>query len=149
MVETELNQVAKNQAIADAVGEQMFANDPATKHLGIELISIAAGQVTMRMVVQAFMANGHGMCHGGYLFLFADSAFAFACNSHGQRAVAAGANIDFIAPAHLADTLTATAAMINQSGRQGLYDITIRNQNEQLIAVFRGRSATIKGSFLI
>ena len=138
-----------NQAIANAVGAQMFADDPATKHLGIRLISIAPGQACMQMIVQSFMANGHGMCHGGYLFLFADSAFAFACNSHGQRAVAAGATIDFIAPAQIGDTLSAKAGMLNQSGRSGVYDITVRNQQEQLIAVFRGRSATIKGSFSI
>ena len=137
------------QALADAVGEQMFADDPATKHLGIQLVSIGPGRANMQMVVQAFMANGHGTCHGGYLFLFADSAFAFACNSHGQRAVAAGASIDFIAPAQVADTLTASAMMLNQSGRSGLYDINVHNQQGQLIAVFRGQSATIKGSFSI
>ena len=135
------------QAIAKSVGEQMFADDPATQHLGIELVSIGPGCAAMQMGVQPFMANGHGMCHGGYLFLFADSAFAFACNSHGQRTVAAGATIDFIAPAQIGDTLTARATMLSRSGRNGLYDITVHNQQGQLIAVFRGRSATIKGNF--
>lgn len=136
------------EAIAQHVGKQMFANDPATKHLGITLTSIGPGRAVMQMHVQSFMANGHGMCHGGYLFLLADSAFAFACNSHGQRAVAAGASIDFIAPAQVGDQLTVRADMVSQSGRQGLYDMTVHNQHAQLIAVFRGRSATIKGSFL-
>lgn len=142
-----MSQLDTAQAVAAAVGKQMFADDPATKYLGIELVSIGPGCAAMKMVVQAFMANGHGMCHGGYIFLFADSAFAFACNSHGQRAVAAGASIDFIAPAQVGDTLSANATMLNQSGRSGHYDITVHNQQEQLIAVFRGRSATIKGSF--
>ena len=143
-----MQRLSDPQAIATHVGEHMYADDPATKHLGIELISIEPGRAHMRMPVSDFMANGHGMCHGGYLFLLADSAFAFACNSHGQRAVAAAASIDFIAPARVGDVLTARAVMVSQSGRQGLYDMSIHNQIEQLIALFRGRSATIKGSFL-
>jgi acyl-CoA thioesterase len=126
----------------------MYDNDPATAHLGIELAQIAPGKALMRMTVQDFMVNGHGICHGGYLFLFADSAFAFACNSHGQRAVAAAASIDFLAPGKLGDRLTANGQMRHQATRTGLYDIEVKNQDDVVLAIFRGRSATIKGSFL-
>ncbi len=136
------------EQIAQLVGTKMYQHDPATKHLGIELVTIAPGQSVMRMTVQAFMANGHGICHGGYLFLFADSAFAFACNSHGQRAVAAGASIDFLAAGKVGDVLTATGNMIQQGNRTGLYDMKVTNQDNLILALFRGRSATIKGSFL-
>ncbi len=133
---------------AHTVGQLMLAQDTAIQHLGIELVSIGAGQATMTMKVQPFMTNGHGMCHGGYIFLLADSAFAYACNSYGQRAVAAGASIEFLAPAQYDDLLTATATMQHQAGRSGIYDMQVHNQSGQLIAVFRGRSATIKGSFV-
>jgi acyl-CoA thioesterase len=141
-------QTLSAQAVATHVGQQMYANDPATQHLGIELVQIAPGQAQMRMTVKDFMVNGHGICHGGYLFLFADSAFAFACNSHGQYAVAAGASIDFLAPGKLGDTLTAHGRMLHQANRTGVYDIEVKNQADVVLAVFRGRSATIKGSFL-
>jgi acyl-CoA thioesterase len=135
-------------SIAKQVGQQMYANDKATQHLGIELVSIAPGQSAMRMTIKDFMVNGHGICHGGYLFLLADSAFAFACNSHGQFAVAAGANIDFLAPGKLGDVLTAVGKQITQGKRSGLYDMTVTNQDGVVLAIFRGRSATIKGSFI-
>jgi acyl-CoA thioesterase len=134
--------------IASLVGEKMFANDPASQHLGIELVQISPGKATMRMTVKDYMVNGHGICHGGYLFLFADSAFAFACNSHGQYAVAAAASIDFLAPGKLGDVLSADGVVIQQGQRSGVYDMTVKNQDGKALAIFRGRSATIKGSFL-
>ena len=88
------------------------------------------------------------MCHGGYIFMLADSAFAFACNSHNQRAVAASAAIEFIAAAHRGDVLTADCAEQSRGGRSGLYDTRVTDQSGRLIALFRGRSATIRGRFV-
>ncbi len=136
------------QAIADRVGKMMWAEDHASQHLGMELLAVQPGQATIRMKVTATMVNGHGLCHGGYIFMLADSTFAFACNSHGQRAVAASASIEFLAPAREGDSLTCHGQMRQQGKRNGLYDMTVTNQEGQTIALFRGRSATIKGSFL-
>ena len=93
------------------------------------------------------MVNGHGTCHGGFIFAVADSTFAYACNSFNHRAVAAGVDINFLAPAHLGDLLTAHGHARHQGGRSGVYDIEVSNQDGKLVAVFRGRAARIKGHF--
>lgn len=136
------------QEIAKLVGNKMFAHDSATKNLGIELLDIAPGYARMQMTVIESMVNGHGICHGGYLFLFADSTFAFACNSHGQFSVAAGASIDFLSAVQLGDVLTCEGKQVQQGKRAGVYDMTITDQNQKTVAIFRGRSATIKGNFV-
>jgi acyl-CoA thioesterase len=128
--------------MADA-SEAMFAADLASRELGIELLSAGDGVATMRMTVTPAMVNGHGIAHGGYLFLFADSAFAYACNSHGPATVAAGADIDFVAPARRGDVLTATAAERTRFGRSGIYDVTVA-RGDEVIAEFRGRSRTLR-----
>ena len=135
------------QQRAEAVGHAMLADDRATNHLGIELLDISPGRARMRMRVRREFTNGHGICHGGYIFLLADSPFAFACNSHNQRAVAAGCSIEFLAPAHEGDELTAEGAEQYAAGRSGIYDMRVTNQDGRLIALFRGKSATIKGRF--
>ncbi|WP_225447491.1 hydroxyphenylacetyl-CoA thioesterase PaaI [Streptacidiphilus sp. PB12-B1b] len=122
----------------------MFAADRASRDLGMELLEAEAGRAVLRMTVTAQMLNGHGTAHGGYLFLFADSAFACACNSHGPVTVAAAADIDFVAPAHEGDVLVATARERTSYGRSGIYDVSIR-RGEQVIAEFRGRSRTLRG----
>jgi acyl-CoA thioesterase len=94
------------------------------------------------------MTNGHGICHGGFMFLLADSTFAFACNSHNQRAVAASAEIHFIASAYEGDVLTAEGVEQHLAGRSGVYDMRVTDQSGRLIALFRGKSATIKGQFV-
>ncbi len=134
-------------AVAQHVGRAMFAQDRACQEQGIELIQIEPGKATMQMLVKAAMVNGHNICHGGFVFLLADSAFAYACNSYGQRAVASSAAIEFLGASNLGDRLTAAATMVKQGKRSGLYDIVVTNQDAQTIALFRGRSATIKGSF--
>ncbi|MFP5406854.1 MAG: hydroxyphenylacetyl-CoA thioesterase PaaI [Gammaproteobacteria bacterium] len=125
----------------------MMADDRASQHLGITLLEVAPGRARMRMTVRPEFANGHGVCHGGYIFLLADTAFAFACNSHNQRAVAAGASIEFLAPAHEGDVLTAEGVERHLAGRHGVYDIEVSDQDGRRIALFRGKSATIKGRF--
>ena len=117
----------------------MFAADHASRALGIELLSCEEGTATLRMTVTAAMVNGHGIAHGGYLFLFADTAFACACNSHGPPTVAAGADITFVAPVREGEVLHAHAAERVRYGRSGVYDVTLL-RGEEIVAEFRGRS---------
>lgn len=126
----------------------MWDEDNATRHVGMRLIEVTPGRARLCLTVRSEFTNGHGMCHGGYIFMLADSAFAFACNSHNQRAVAASAAIDFIAAAQLGDELTAECTEQSRGGRSGLYDTRVTDQNGKLIALFRGRSATIRGRFI-
>lgn len=126
----------------------MWAEDTATRHVGMELLDVAPGRARLSLTVRDEFTNGHGMCHGGYIFMLADSAFAFACNSHNQRTVAASAAIDFVAAAQRGDVLTADCAEQSRGGRSGLYDTRVTDQNGRLIALFRGRSATIRGRFI-
>ena len=135
------------QQRADEVGRIMFADDTAARHLGIEILELRAGYACLRMLVRPEFTNGHGICHGGYLFLLADTAFAYSCNSHNQRAVAASAHIDFLAPGQRGDVLTAEAQEQQLVGRSGVYDVRVANQHGAVIAMFRGKSATIKGRF--
>ena len=109
------------------------------------VVEVSPGRATLTMTVREDMLNGHQTCHGGFIAALADSAFAFACNSYGEPAVASGFSIDFIAPGRLGDVLTAVCAEIAKTGRTGLYDTAICNQHGQRIAVFRGRSHTVKG----
>ena len=99
------------------------------------------------MTVRQDMVNGHGTCHGGFIFTVADCAFAYACNSTNHRAVAAGADISFLAPAHLGDVLTSIGKARHQGGRSGLYDIEVANQRGELIALFRGRAMRVNSRF--
>ena len=122
--------------------EQMWAGDEASRGLGIELGEVTPGAATARMVVRSDMVNGHGMCHGGYLFLLADTAFAFACNTHGVPVVAAGADVAFLATAHVGDELVATAEERVLTGRSGLYDVTVR-RGDDVVVEFRGRSRSL------
>ena len=132
-----------DQDRAERSARVMFANDTATKHLGMTLESVGPGFACLRMRVARHMLNAHSTCHGGYLFTLGDSTFAFACNSFNLVAVAASASIEFLAPAYLDDALTAKANVQSQGRRTGLYDVVITNQNEQRIAMFRGRSHRI------
>jgi acyl-CoA thioesterase len=124
---------------AQEQADAMYATDTATRALGITISDVAPGRATARMVVREDMLNGHGICHGGYLFLLADSAFAFACNTHGVPVVAAGADVSFLAGVSLGDELVATAEERVLRGRSGLYDVTVR-RGEESVAEFRGRS---------
>lgn len=136
------------QQIAEAVGVEMLARDTASQALGMRLEKIAPGHARMSMTVREDMLNGHQTCHGGFIFTLADSAFAFACNSANKATVAAGANIDFLAPGKAGDVLTAEAVEQSRSGRTGVYDITVTNQDGRRIALFRGKSYQLQGAVL-
>ncbi|MDT0386714.1 hydroxyphenylacetyl-CoA thioesterase PaaI [Streptomyces dubilierae] len=123
----------------------MFAADEASRGLGIELLEQGEGTAVLRMTVTRSMVNGHGIAHGGYVFLLADSAFACACNSHGPTTLAAGADITFVAPAHEGDVLVASAEERTRYGRSGLYDVTVR-RGDEVMAEFRGRSRSIRST---
>jgi acyl-CoA thioesterase len=113
--------------------------------LGMGIESVAPGESRVSMRVRLDMVNGHGICHGGLIFALADSAFAFACNSHGHNTVAAGAAIEFLAPGREGDVLTASASERWRAGKSGIYEIEVRNQRGELIALFRGRCHQIAG----
>lgn len=122
----------------------MLAGDAATQGLGIEISDVAVGRATATMRVAAGMVNGHGMAHGGYVFLLADTAFAFACNTHGAAVVAAGADVTFLAPAREGERLTAVATERARAGRSGVYDVTVRAEDGRVVAEFRGRSRELR-----
>lgn len=133
------------QAVADQVRDGMFANDSASKSLGMQLLEVAPGAATLQMTVRGDMLNGHESCHGGFIAALADSAFAYACNSYNELTVASGFSVDFMAPARQGDLLTARCSEVSKAGRTGVYDAEIVNQRGERLAVFRGRSYTLKG----
>ena len=120
--------------------EGMYARDRASRELGIEIDAAGEGRATARMTVEDDMLNGFAVCHGGFVFTLADTAFAFACNSYGELTVAAGASIDFLHPVYAGDRLEATATERVRRRRTGVYDVSVRNQDGLEVAVFRGRS---------
>lgn len=128
------------QTVAEKVRDTMLADDAATRLLGMQVAEVAPGRAVVTMTVRADMLNGFAICHGGLIATLADSAFAFACNARNALTVASGFGIDILKSAQLNDVLTATAEETSLAGRTGLYDITVKNQNGDLIAMFRGRS---------
>jgi acyl-CoA thioesterase len=122
----------------------LHAGDAASRALGIEILSVAPGCVSVAMTVRADMLNGHGTCHGGMLFSLADSAFAFACNSRGEAMVAAGASIEFLSPAALHERVIARATETSRSQRHGIYDVVLAGRSGEAIAHFRGRCARLR-----
>lgn len=138
----------EEDALARACAKAMWENDKASRHLGIKLGDVSAGCARLSMEVQDFMTNGHGICHGGYIFTLADSTFAFACNSRNQNMVAQNCAVTFLLPVKLGDTLEADAREISRSNRSGLYDISVRRDDGGLVAEFRGHSRSIKGTWL-
>ncbi len=139
---------SRAQATAQRAVRALYDGDRASQALGMTVERCAPGQATVSMQVRADMVNGHGICHGGLVFALADSAFAFACNSHGDNTVAAGAAIEFLAPARDGDRLTATAVERWRTGRTGIYEIEVRNQRDEAIALFRGRSHQVAGRLI-
>ncbi|HEV7908061.1 MAG TPA: hydroxyphenylacetyl-CoA thioesterase PaaI [Pseudonocardiaceae bacterium] len=121
----------------------MFAADKASNALGIKALDLGHGTARLSMTITEQMINGHGIAHGGYVFLLADTAFACACNRTGSVTVAANAEIDFIAPTRLGDELVAEAVERTRFGRSGIYDITVR-RGDEVVAEFRGRSRTLR-----
>ena len=137
-----------DQQRAEASAQAMWDGDRASQWLGMKIDEIAPGKAVLSMDIRREMTNGHDTCHGGFIFSLADSAFAFACNSYNQRAVAQMVQITYIAPAYFGDRLTAQAREISRRGRSGIYDIRVSNQKGEHIAEFRGHSRVVKGTFV-
>jgi len=133
------------QGVAERAAAAMWERDRASQGLGMRIVRVAPGQAEIAMTVRSDMVNGHAICHGGLVFTLADSAFAFACNSHNLNTVANGCAIEFLAPAQEGDVLTAVAREQAQVGRNGVYDVEVRNQAGTIVALFRGKSTRIKG----
>ena len=127
--------------IAQRAATAMEQADAAGREAGVRLLAVGPGRARTALTVEARHLNGHGICHGGYVFLLADAAFAYACNSYGVSAVAAGADIDFLRPVPLGADLVAEAV---ERARSGLYDVTVRVTNE-VVAEFRGRARQVPG----
>jgi len=137
------------QQIAEATRDAMWANDRASKALGMQVLAVGPGTATLSMTVREDMLNGHDLCHGGLVATLADSAFAFACNAHNELTVASGFDVNLLAAARLGDVLTARAIEVSKAGRTGVYDIGVSNQRGEAVAAFRGRSYTMKGKALV
>ena len=131
------------QAIADEAAAAMLATDRVGPMLGMRTVKIAPGTCTLAMTIRPDMGNGHGICHGGMIFTLADSAFAFACNSGGGSCVAATGSIDFLAPAHVGDELSAVATTVWRRGRTGIHEVEVTSQKGDVVALFRGRSQLV------
>ena len=129
-------------ALARACAEKMQANDKACEGMGIRLVEVGPGHATMSMRVTEVMSNGHGMCHGGFIFSLADSTFAYACNAANQMAVAAQCTISFLRPVRVGNTLVAVAEFRAEAGRTGIYDVRV-SRGDEIVAEFRGHSRMI------
>ena len=133
------------QARAERCAQSMMAADAASRALGMRIEHIAPGQATLSMLVTPEMLNGHKICHGGYTFTLADSAFAFACNTYNQITVAQQNQITYLSPGQAGERLTAAAVEVSKTGRSGIYDVTVTGGDGRIVAVFRGLSRSIKG----
>jgi acyl-CoA thioesterase len=134
--------------LAQDAAKAMWARDHAAQALGMAIVEVKPGTSRLTMPVRQDMVNGHAICHGGMLFALADTAFAYACNSYNLNTVASACNIDFLAPAHLGDSLIAVAEERSQRGRTGVYDVTVSTAAGKTVALFRGKSARIKGEVI-
>ena len=134
-----------SQSLAELAGKTRYERDPASQTRGMTLDDIRPGSARMAMRVREDMLNGHRSCHGGYIFMLADSAFAFACNSHNHNAVGAGCTIDYLAPGRLGDLLSAEAVEQALLGKTGVYDVKVSNQDGRIVALLRGKSHRIGG----
>ncbi|HEX5999253.1 MAG TPA: hydroxyphenylacetyl-CoA thioesterase PaaI [Hyphomicrobiaceae bacterium] len=136
------------QTLAQRCAEAMWSGDHATRGLGMDLLEVGPGRAVIGMTIRESMANGQGNCHGGFIFALADSAFAFACNSHGPMTVAQHCSVTFLRPGRVGDRLTAQAVERTRAGRSGIYDVSITRADGALIAEFRGHSRTVEGSWV-
>ena len=136
------------EQLAKACADAMWAEDQASRGLGMELLSVGPGRAELAMTVTDRMVNGHKICHGGFIFTLADSTFAFACNTYNQRTVAQHCAVTFLTAGKLGDRLTARGVEVSRRGRSGIYDITVARQDGTVIAEFRGHSRTIEGEMV-
>ena len=137
------------QAVAERVGVGMMAEDAASRGLGMRVEAMGPGYARLSMRVRADMLNGFKICHGGFITLLADSAFAFACNSSNELTLAAGIVVDFVAPAMEGELLVAEAKEVVLTGRTGVYDVTVTNETRQIVALLRGRSHRTKNKQVV
>lgn len=137
-----------SQQLAQACADALYERDVAARELGIAVDKVTPGEAWLSMTVRPEMLNGHGIAHGGFIFTLADTAFAYACNNQNHNTVAAGARIEYLAPAHPGDRLVATASMVSERGRTGVYDVIVHNEAGDVLALFRGNSHRIKGSVI-
>jgi acyl-CoA thioesterase len=136
------------QELAEACARAMWNSDSTSQRLGMTLDHVGPGTAVLSMTVTDAMSNGHGNCHGGYIFTLADSTFAFACNSYNQLAVAQHCSVTYLLPVRMGDRLTAAATEVSRRGRSGIYDIRITTQDGAHVAEFRGHSRSVKGTHL-
>jgi phenylacetic acid degradation protein PaaD len=137
--------------LARRCAETLYARDKASQSLGMTIEDVGPGRAVLRMPVTETMLNGHDICHGGYVVMVADSAFAFACNTYDQVTVAAGFDVTFLRSARLGDVLVATATERTRSGKSGIYDVTVSRATDagaEVVAEFRGRSRVVAGTVL-
>jgi acyl-CoA thioesterase len=135
--------------IARLSAEAMWTGDRASQGLGMEILEVGPGYARLAMTVTGRMVNGHDLCHGGFIFTLADSAFAFACNSHGAYAMAQHCAVTFLAPGRLGMRLVAEAAERHRAERSGIYDVAVRDEaSGTVIAEFRGYSRTVPGNWV-
>jgi acyl-CoA thioesterase len=144
---THANQMSPDE-LARATAAAMYENDACSRALGLEILEVRAGYARLRMAVRDDFLNGHEICHGGLIFTLADSTFAFACNTYNINTVAAGCSIEFLKPVPRGEVLTAEAIEQTLSGRTGIYDIRVTNRAEETVAMFRGKSAQIRGNLI-
>lgn len=137
------------QALAERVRDGMSANDRVLKAHGIRFEAVGPGYAKLTMTVREDMLNGFDICHGGFITVLADTAFAYSCNSYNEQTVASGISLDFMAPGRPGDVLCAEAKEVFAAGRTGVYDITVTNQKGELIAVMRGKSYRLKGRAVV
>jgi acyl-CoA thioesterase len=130
--------------VARRTAAAMERADAAGRGAGVRLVDVGPGRASVALTVEARHVNGHGICHGGYLFLLADAALAYASNSYGTSAVASGADIAFLRPVALGAQLVAEAVERAKAGRSGLYDVTVR-AGDEVVAEFRGRTRQVPG----
>lgn len=133
------------QAVAERATRTMYERDNTSSSLGMTLDHVAPGEARMSMTIREDMINGFGTCHGGYVFMLADSTFAFACNSHDKISVLAAAEMSFLAPVNLGDRLSAHAREVHLRGRSGIYDVEVRKADGEVVGLFRGKSRTVRG----
>ena len=136
------------QQLAEACAADMLGRETAANTMGISIDAMSEGGAEMSMTVTPEMLNGHQTCHGGYIFGFADTAFAYACNSRNIATVAAGCSIEYLAPGQAGDRLRAVASQVALRGKTGVYDVAVYNQDNALLATFRGKSHRIRGAVL-
>lgn len=148
VAEPDLTDADAAQTLAEDCARAMWKRDAASRALGMRLDEIGPGRAVVVMRVRPEMLNGHQSCHGGFIFALADSAFAFACNSHNRATVAAGCSIDYLSPGRAGELLRAEGVERSRSGRSGVYDITVSGEDGRIVALFRGKSHEIKGTVL-